>query len=63
MCLSTVYKNEKTDTAMVMKNVMKLECREGLVILTDLMDRTVEIPGTVQEADLVNGYVIVREAL
>ena len=61
MCLSTVYKNEKTDTAMVMKNVMKLQCRDGLVILTDLMDRTVEIPGMVQEADLVNGYVIVRE--
>lgn len=61
MCLSTVYKNKKEESAIAMKNVMKLECRDGCVILTDLMDRNVVIQGVLEEADLVNGFVIVRE--
>lgn len=62
MCLSTVYKNEKAPENIVMKNVMALECRDGCVILTDLMDRTVAIEGTLVSANLVDGFVIVREA-
>ena len=61
MCLSTVYKNTKTPEAIVMKNVMSLECRDGLVILTDLMERQVAIEGTLESANLVDGYVIVKE--
>jgi len=62
MCLSTVYKNTKTPEAIVMKNVMSLECRDGMVILTDLMERTVAVEGTLESANLVDGYVIVKEA-
>ena len=62
MCLSTVYKNQKEEAAVVMRNVMRIECRDGSVILTDLMDRTVSIEGTLQEANLVDGFVIVKEA-
>lgn len=61
MCLSTVYKNAKTEENVVLRNVMKLECREGTVILTDLMDRTVAIEGQLVEANLVDGFVIVKE--
>ncbi len=63
MCLSTVYKNSKTPEAVVMKNVMRLECKDGMVILTDLMERQVAIEGTLEEANLVDGFVIVREAV
>ena len=62
MCLSTVYKNTMTPEAIAMKNVMSIECRDGLVILTDLMERTCAIEGTLEKANLVDGYVIVREA-
>ena len=62
MCLSTVYKNVKTPETIVMKNVVSIECQEGVVILTDLMERQVEIAGTLERANLVDGYVIVREA-
>ena len=61
MCLSTVYKNTKTPEAIVMRNVMSLECRDGMVILTDLMERTVAIEGSLESANLVDGYVIVKE--
>ena len=60
MCLSTVYQNEMTPAAVLMRNVMKLECRDGCVILTDLMDRQVTVEGTLAEANLVDGYVIVH---
>lgn len=62
MCLSTVYKNTMEPASIVMKNVMAIECCDGKVILTDLMERQVEIIGSLEKANLVDGYVIVREA-
>lgn len=61
MCLSTVYKNTMTPETIAMKNVMSIECRDGLVILTDLMERQVAIEGELEQANLVDGFVIVKE--
>ena len=61
MCLSTVYKNKMSPEDIVMKNVMRVECKDGCVILTDLVERQVAIEGQLQEANLVDGFVIVRE--
>ena len=61
MCLSTVYKNKMAPETVVMKNVMAIECRDGCVILTDLMERQVAIEGELDKANLVDGFVIVRE--
>ena len=61
MCLSTVYKNTMEPASIAMKNVMRIECKDGCVILTALMDRTLTIEGTLQEANLVDGFVIVKE--
>ena len=63
MCLSTVYKNTKEESSVVMKNVMRIDCADGKVILTDLMDRTVEIEGVLTQANLVDGFVIVKESV
>ena len=61
MCLSTVYKNQKSPETVVMNNVMRLACKDGCVVLTDLMERQVAIEGELLEANLVDGYVIVRD--
>ena len=61
MCLSTVYKNNLTPETIAMKNVMRIECRDGFVILTDLMERQVAIEGELEKANLVDGFVIVKE--
>lgn len=63
MCLSTVYKNTMTPDAVVMRNVMRIECKDGCVILTDLMERTCAIEGTLESANLVEGFVIVKETV
>ena len=62
MCLSTVYKNSLTPETIVMRNVMRIECKEGCVILTDLMERQVAIEGTLEMANLVDGIAIVKES-
>ena len=61
MCLSTVYKNTLTPETVMMRNVMRIECKDGCVILTDLMERQLVIEGELEKANLVDGFVIVRE--
>ena len=61
MCLSTVYKNTMTPDAVVLRNVMKIENKDGVIVLTDLMERQVAIEGYLEKANLVDGFVIVRE--
>ncbi len=62
MCLSTAYRNEISDETAIMKNVMQVECTADKVILTDLMGRTCEVEGTLQKADLTEGWVILKTA-
>ena len=62
MCLSTVYKNTMAPETIVMRNVMRIDCNDGCVILTDLMERTVSIEGTLETANLVDGFVVVKES-
>ena len=62
MCLSTIYKNALVPENIMMKNVMRIECKDGCVILTDLMERQVAIEGTLEMANLVDGLAIVKEA-
>ena len=61
MCLSTVYRNTLTPDAVVMKNVMTIESKYGVIVLTDLMERQVAIEGTLEKANLVDGYVVIKE--
>lgn len=62
MCLSTVYKNEMDPECILMRNVMRIECGEGVVILTDLMERQLTVEGKLESANLVDGFVILRQA-
>ena len=61
MCLATVYKTQAADENLLMRNVQRIECHDGQVFLTDLMDRQVVIEGELVMADLVENVVIVRE--
>ena len=63
MCLSTVYRNQPTLDSIIMRNVMTIECKDGCVILTDLMERQVAIEGTLEKANLVDGIALIKEAI
>ena len=62
MCLSTVYRNKLAPEAIILKNVMTIECKDGMVILTDPLARPVAIERTLERANLVDGIAIIREA-
>lgn len=60
MCLSTVYKNEKTPENVVLGNVMHIQCENGKVTLTDIMGREAVVEGEILSADLTGGTVILK---
>ena len=60
MCLSTVYKNEKTPENVVLGNVMQITCDGGKVTLTDIMGREAVVEGEIISADLTGGTVVLR---
>ncbi len=62
MCLSTVYRNNLQPEDIIMKNVMTIENKDGVIVLTDLMERQVAVEGTLEKANLVDGYVVIKEA-
>ena len=59
MCLSIVYKNQKDEKNVLMRNVMRIETNKDLLVLTDLMERKMEVKGMLAQANLVDGFVIV----
>ncbi len=59
MCLSTVYKGEIGNDNLLLNNVQRIECRNGNVVLTDILERQMSIEGEVVMADLVGGKVVV----
>ena len=60
MCLSTVYINDISDDSIIMKNVASIDINNGVVILTDLMERKCTVEGSLKSANLVDGYVILK---
>ena len=63
MCLSTVYKNTLKPENIMMKNVVRIDCKPGQVIITDLMEHELVIEGTLEMANLVDGVCVVKEAV
>lgn len=61
MCLSTAYRNTKTPEAIFMKNVMEIQIKDGVILLTDLLGNEMTVEGTLQEANLVEGFVLIQE--
>ena len=60
MCLSTGYRSAKKPGNEILKNVMLIECKEGVVTLTDIMGREEKIRGEIVSADLTGGTVVVE---
>ena len=58
MCLSSVYRSEIADNNLLLGNVQRIECHNGTVTLTDILERQ----GSIVMADLTAGKVIVAPA-
>lgn len=62
MCLSSVYKNETTKENLLCGDVTTIEQSGGIITLTDLFGRRMEVAGTLLRADLTGGTVVLRMA-
>ncbi len=63
MCLSTVYKTSASPENLVLTNVQRIECKDGTILLTDIMERQVAVEGEILMADLIGGKVVIAEKL
>ena len=61
MCLSTIYRDKVEQKNVVMKNVRMIEHRDGLLVLTDLMERQLSLEAELVMADLTDGVAVIRE--
>ena len=62
MCLSTVYKNEVSDANMLARNIADVRIENGKILFTDLMGIRTVVDGTLEKVDLMDNYIIVKEA-
>ena len=62
MCLANVYHDRAEKENLLLSNVQKIECKDGLVILTDLMERQKVIEGSLEYVDLVGNTAVIRLA-
>lgn len=60
MCLSAVYRNEKTKENLLCSDVTTIEQSGGIVTLTDLFGRKMEVEGSLLRADLTGGTVVLK---
>ena len=63
MCLASVYKENNGGKELLLSNVQRIDCRDGQVFLTDLMERRVAIEGELVSVDLVGNTAVVRESV
>lgn len=60
MCLSTVYDGYRSPDRVLLKNVQRLHFDSGRLVCTDLMERESTFEGTLSEADLVEGWIVIK---
>ncbi len=62
MCLAMVYTDEVKLENLVLSNVQRIDCRDGVVVLTDLMEREVTVKGRLLTVDLVGNTAVIETA-
>ena len=60
MCLAMVYTDKVEPENLVLSNVQRIDCKDGMVYLTDLLDRQVVVEGEIVSVDLVGNTTIIR---
>ena len=61
MCLAMVYTDKAAPENLVLSYVQRIDCNDGLVYLTDLLDRQVVVEGEIVSVDLVGNTTIIRK--
>ena len=61
MCLAMVYTDKIEPENLVLSNVQRIDCKDGMVYLTDLLDRQAVVEGEIVTVDLVGNTAVIRK--
>ena len=61
MCLAMVYTDKVEADNLILSNVQRIDCKDGMVYLTDLLDRQVVVEGEIVTVDLVGNTAVIRK--
>ena len=60
MCLSSVYADSIDRENLLLANVQRIECEDGYVVLTDVLERQQRVKGRLAVVDLVENTVTIQ---
>lgn len=60
MCLSSVYADRVDRVNLLLANVQRIDCEDGYVVLTDVLERQQRVRGRLVVVDLVENTVTIR---
>lgn len=60
MCLSSVYADSIDRENLLLANVQRIECEDGYVVLTDVLERQQRVKGRLAVVDLVKNTVTIQ---
>lgn len=61
MCLSNVYKDKLDDANLLARNVADIKIQDGQIYFTDIMGVRTAFDGHLDQIDLTENYIIVKE--
>ena len=60
MCLSSVYADSIDRVNLLLANVQRIDCEDGYVVLTDVLERQQRVRGRLAVVDLVENTVTIQ---
>lgn len=61
MCLSSIYKKSDDENVFLMKNVARVICKDGDIIVYDLMGARTVFKGEICDIDLMENIILIKE--
>ena len=61
MCLSSIYKKSDDENIFLLKNVARVICKDGELIVYDLMGARTVLKGEICDIDLMENIILIKE--
>ena len=61
MCLSSIYKKGDDEKVFLLKNVARVICKDGELIVYDLMGARTVLQGEICDIDLMENVILIKE--
>ena len=63
MCLSSIYKKSEDENIFLLKNVARVICNDGELVVYDLMGVCTKIKGEICDIDLMENTILIKNDL